>query len=242
MRRKSVWRAVALIVGWICLVALAVGPRVTQVPAERDGLPLVFQDDFDEGLARWEFTDPAAWRIDRQGTEKVLSLFTQSQYAPPFRSPVNMALIRDLWVSDFVFEARLASTTKEYDGRDMCVFFGWQSPAKFYYAHMATKADPHHNSIFLVDDADRASIALTRTERTVWGDGVFHLVRVVRRSESGDIEVFFDDMTTPILTARDRTLTLGRIGVGTFDDTGQFDQVRIWGRRVNPPADAAAGD
>ncbi len=153
---------------------------------------------------------------------------------------LNMALIRNLWISDFVFEGRLASTTKEYDGRDLCVFFDWQGPAKFYYAHIATRADPHHNSIFLVNDADRTSIAQYRTERTAWGDGVFHLVRIIRRVESGEIKVFFDNMSSPILTARDKTLRFGRIGVGSFDDTGRFDQIKIWGRSAKPPADQAA--
>lgn len=222
--------------GLICfgLAGLTVAWTV-QTPRERNGLPLVFQSTFEQGLARWEFTDPTAWKIEQRGADKVLSLVRQSRYEPPFRSPVNMALIRRLRVSDFVFEGRLASTTKEYDGRDLCVFFDWQSPAKFYYAHIATKADPHHNSIFLVDGADRRSIAEKRTERTEWGSGVSHLVRIVRQSESGTIEVFFDNMASPILTARDRTLLSGRIGVGSFDDTGRFSEIRIWGRAASPP-------
>lgn len=230
-----------LIANWVLLASFMI-PRVGQVPAERNGLPLLFQDDFNQGLSRWELADPSAWRIDRLDTENVLSLVRQSKYEPPFRSPVNMALIRSLEVSDFVFEGHLASTTKEYDGRDLCVFFGWQGPAKFYYAHIATKADPHHNSIFLVNDADRASIAQYRTERTDWGNGVFHLVRIVRRIHSGEIKVFFDDMSSPILTAQDTTLAFGRIGVGSFDDTGRFDQIRIWGRSVQASADDPAGE
>ena len=40
-------------------------------------------------------------------------------------------------------------------------------------------------------------------------------------------------MRTPILRATDRTFTSGAIGLGTFDDTAQFDQLRVWG--VTPP-------
>jgi hypothetical protein len=34
-------------------------------------------------------------------------------------------------------------------------------------------------------------------------------------------------MKTPVLTARDRTLGRGLVGVGSFDDTGAFDDLRL---------------
>jgi hypothetical protein len=36
-------------------------------------------------------------------------------------------------------------------------------------------------------------------------------------------------MTKPILTAVDKSFTSGRIGVGSFDDTGRFDDLRLLG-------------
>jgi hypothetical protein len=41
---------------------------------------------------------------------------------------------------------------------------------------------------------------------------------VRREVESGTIEVFFDDMSKPVMTASDATFEQGRIGVGSFDD------------------------
>ena len=38
--------------------------------------------------------------------------------------------------------------------------------------------------------------------------------------KDGLIQVFFDDMDHPAMTAHDRTFAHGRIGVGSFDDTG----------------------
>jgi hypothetical protein len=57
--------------------------------------------------------------------------------------------------------------------------------------------------------------------------------------ESGNIEVFFDDMTKPSMTAEDKTSQWGRIGVGSFDDIGNVDRVVLWGRKVKPPATRA---
>ncbi|HUG42647.1 MAG TPA: hypothetical protein VMN76_00275 [Acidobacteriota bacterium] len=205
------------------LILLAAGCAGPESPT-----PLLFSDDFEENLDRWEFTDPDAWRLEMLNGNPVLSLFQNSRYEPPVRSPLNIALIRDQEFENFLLEVRMESTSREYDHRDLCLFFGWQGPTRFYYAHLATVADPHANSIFLVDDEPRVSIAEERTDGTRWKDGRFHTVRVRRNVENGLILVYFDDDSEPIMRATDRTLGKGRIGVGSFDDPGRFDRVRIW--------------
>jgi hypothetical protein len=40
-------------------------------------------------------------------------------------------------------------------------------------------------------------------------------------------------METPILTASDSTLSHGLVGVGSFDDTGSFDDLMLWGETVH---------
>jgi hypothetical protein len=50
----------------------------------------------------------------------------------------------------------------------------------------------------------------------------------VRDSNSGTIELYFDDMETPIMVAEDKTFTEGYIGFGSFDDLGKVDNIRIW--------------
>jgi hypothetical protein len=132
-------------------------------------------------------------------------------------------------VSEFVLEAKVKQTGREYGHRDLCLFFGYNDPSHFYYVHMATKSDPHANSIFLVNGAPRVSIAKERTDGTAWDDQ-YHTVRVVRNPQSGLIQVFRDDMTKPIMSAEDKTFVSGGVGVGSFDDTGHFDDIRIWGK------------
>src|SRR5207342_556777 len=95
--------------------------------------------------------------------------------------------------------------------RDLCLFFGHQDASHFYYAHLGKEADPHANSIFLVDGKPRVSIAESRTKGTPWTVG-WHHVRLVRKVEDGRIEVFFDDMATPAMVAHDKTFAHGRVG------------------------------
>lgn len=193
------------------------------------GQQLVFSADFEDGsLDAWEATDPQAWRIEQGPNGRVLSQYKQSSYKPEVRSPLNINLIRDVEVGSFVLELRMHSTTKDYGHRDLCLFFGHRDPSHFYYVHIANQADAHANSIFKVNGEPRASIAKTRTEGTKWDDD-WHKVRLVGDIESGKIEVFFDDRPSPIMTAVDKTFARGRVGVGSFDDTGQFDDIRLWG-------------
>jgi len=194
-----------------------------------EGMPLVFETDFEDGsLNAWQATDPEAWRIENGNGGRVLALYKQSNYKPEVRSPVNINLIKDVVVGSFVLELKMHSTTKDYGHRDMCVFFGYQDPSHFYYIHVANQSDAHANSIFIVDGQPRVSIAKTRTEGTKWDDE-WHTVRVQRDVEEGTIKVFSDDGIEPIMTAVDHKFKWGKVGVGSFDDTGQFDEICLQG-------------
>jgi len=202
------------------------GPR----PEVAGDDPLVLKEDFERSdPGGWDFTDAGAWRIGEQQGNHVFEQHRPSKYAPPVRSPLNLALARNVDVGDFVLDVQARSTAADTPYRDLCFVLGYQDPSHFYYVHLAKHADDHHNSIFLVDGKPRASIVETRNQGVPWDDG-WHHVRVVRRVKDGLIQVFFDDMTTPVMTAHDKTFTHGRIGLGSFDDTGQFDDLQVWGK------------
>lgn len=202
---------------------------LTSLAETMNGLPLAFFDDFESGAGRWTQTDPNAWKVAPKDKGQVYSLYRQSQYEPSVRSPFNIARIRDLSVSDFVVQAKMEQTGAEYGHRDMVVVFGYQDPSHFYYVHIATKSDEVANSILIVNGAPRVSIVKERTAGTDWSTG-FHDVRIVRNSTTGSIEVYFDDMDKPIMRAEDKTFLAGGIGFGSFDDTGNLDDVIVWGK------------
>jgi hypothetical protein len=186
------------------------------------------REDFEAGMDRWEPTDAAAWRIEDGPTGKCLSQFGKSKYNPPHRSPFNIALLKDVVVGDFVLEAKCRSTVKDYGHRDLCVVFGYQDPGRFYYSHLGKKTDDHANQIFIVNGAPRTKISTKTTEGIPWTDE-WAKVKVVRKG--ADIEVYWNDMTTPVQTAKDATFPAGRIGLGSFDDTGVWDEVLLKGSK-----------
>jgi hypothetical protein len=192
--------------------------------------PLLFGDDFTKGADRWEPTDANAWKVIQTKRGKVYSQFQQSKYTPPHRSPFNFALIKDLSVTDVVLEALVQSTVKDYPHRDVCLFIGYQDAAHYYYVHLGKKTDEHANQIFIVNGEPRKKISTKTTDGTNWDDE-WHHVKVVRTVDDGRIEVFFDDMKKPVMTAKDKTFTWGRVGVGSFDDTANWADVKVYGRK-----------
>lgn len=198
------------------------------------GLPQIVFEDFEKGADAWQPTDPNAWKLEKVDGNTVYSQFQRrSKYEPPHRSPYNIALLKDVVVGDFVLTAKVKSTIPDYGHRDACLFFGYQDPANFYYVHFGKKGDDHANQIFIVNDAPRLKISKTTTPGTNWTDD-WHQVKVVRDTKSGTIKVYFDDMNEPAMTAEDKNFTWGQIGIGSFDDTTQWDDIRLNGQKVKP--------
>jgi hypothetical protein len=237
MRDRRLLRSRSPITYWLIVIAsLGFWPGLSddreQKPAQAGDLPLAYEDDFERDQATgWDFTDTSAWRIKRLEDQHkhVLEQFQASKYQPAVRSPLNIALLQGHDLGDFVLDLQVRSTTRDYGHRDICLFFGHQDPSHFYYVHLGKQADDAANSIFLVNGKPRVSIAEKRTKGTPWTDG-WHHVRIVRTVKDGLIQVYFDDMKSPAMSTHDQTFTHGRLGVGSFDDTGMFDEIRIWGR------------
>jgi hypothetical protein len=119
----------------------------------------------------------------------------------------------------------------------MVIVFHYQDPTHFYYVHFSASSDDLHNIIGLVNGKDRVKINLEPAGKSVarLTDRRFHDFKVTYNAETGEIEAFLDDLKAPILTALDKTLSHGLIGVGSFDDTGSFDDIKLWGNRGDVP-------
>lgn len=194
-----------------------------------NGMKLIYQHDFEDGkMDRYEPTDATAWQLGEADGNHFASLIRKdSKFDPPFRSPFNRSLIRDLKLGTFTMDLRVQSTIPDYNHRDLCLFFGYQDDSHLYYVHLGKAADDYANQVFIVDEKPRTKISKTTTAGTPWTDE-WHNVRIARNIESGQVRVYFDDMETPTMTATDKTFGEGRLGFGSFDDIGNFDNVRIY--------------
>jgi hypothetical protein len=174
--------------------------------------------------AEWEFDGSGVWAMRGD----VLVLEKAGVPTGPIRRPAALALLRSKSFEDVEFTVDIRSTAPaDLAVRDVLLIVGYQSPSRFYYVHLSAKTDGVHNGIFLVDNADRRRIDDGKA-RARLTDREWHRVRLVRRAAAGTIQVFFGDEIEPTLSAADRTLASGRVGVGSFDETAEF---RAWSVR-----------
>jgi hypothetical protein len=214
---------------FICLLSLWLLIPASTTRGEE--LPVVLEETFEQGADRWQPLDAAQWQLKKEEGGQVYSQHEKkSGYKPPHRSPTNVALLKDIVVGEMELTAKVKSTHADYGHRDAVVVFGYQDPAHFYYVHLGKQADDHANQIFIVNDAARKKISLTSTPGTNWTDD-WHTVKVVRKPAEGTIEIYFDDLQKPVMTAQDKTFAHGQIGIGTFDDTSDWDNVVLRGAR-----------
>jgi len=206
------------------LVALA-GCR----PSGR-GPSLVAAWDFESGAADgWTPDDPSRWRVADVGGSRAYELTAPGEPGP-VRAPTSRALVSGRDVAAFEFSGRLRCHTDPANPyRDMCVIFHYQGPDQFAYVHFAGTSDGVHNIIGLVDGADRVKInaepaggSIARLTDLAWHD-----FKVTCDPRTGEVRAYLDDMTTPVLTARGTALGHGLLGVGSFDDTGAFDDLEL---------------
>ena len=219
---------VQTVVFLLTFLGISMAMPAQNIPA---GYQLLYQQNFEAlaALSDFEFAEKKGWALQDDSQQgKVLALVAKNNYQPRVRSPHSMALIKDHLFGDFIMEVKLKQTGREYNHRDLCLFFNFQGPSNYYYVHMASIADPHAHNIFLVNDEPRVNIGEEVTDGVQWGSD-WHQVKIVRKASEGVIEVYFDDMETPIMKAKDTHFQYGQIGFGSFDDTGLIDEVSIWG-------------
>ncbi|HEX6070981.1 MAG TPA: hypothetical protein VFZ18_14195 [Longimicrobiaceae bacterium] len=207
----------------LAILTVAALPACAPAPAARTLTPALAGSG---AAAAWEFQNPGSWAVEGG----VLQLKVAGRPGGPIRKPAEWAILRSEPFADVVVDAQVrADAPVSRMGRDVLIYFGYQSPTRFYYAHLSNETTPPHNGIFLVNDADRLRIDDgTGVPRLL--DDQWHDVRLERDVDSGAIRVYLDDMTTPVLQATDTTLRSGRIGFGSFDDPAAFRDVRVRAR------------
>ncbi len=196
--------------------------------------PLLSSSDFEDGKAAgWQPNLPDNWRVIQLGDSMVYALTAPGEQGK-VRAPTSWSLLAGHDVTSFVFTGRLKCDADPANNkRDLCIFFHFQDPIHFYYVHFSASSDDVHNIIGLVNGADRVKINGEPAGQSVFRltDKEWHLFKVTYDAAAGRIQAFLDDLNVPILTAVDKTLTHGLVGVGSFDDAGFFDDLKLWGER-----------
>ncbi len=192
------------------------------VRAERVQLRVDFQDG---KLDRWILPRASDWEVAAEGPNRFLRLLTAGEIGEP-RRPLQYAIRKDLCLGDFDLRVKVRRARNS-----MMIAFGYQDTLHFYYAHLSADSGDHsvHNGLFKVDGGERFRIA-GQGSKPVLPDKEWHEVRIVRQVATGKIEVYADQDPQPRFRHTDAAFRFGRIGLGSFNETGDFDDLRLEGR------------
>lgn len=174
----------------------------------------------------WSVPNPADWQIDADNGSPVLRLKTGKE--PPAsgpRRPQQFAIAQTPPFSDLIVEADVKPL-----GKSLMIVFAYRDPAHFDYAHLsldAATAQPHHNGIFHVYGGERVRISSEAGPAAFTTESAWHHVVLTHDGKTGEVNVSVDGKPVQALHANDVSLLSGRVGLGSFDETAEFKNVRI---------------
>ena len=149
----------------------------------------------------------------------------QPEFGKP-RRPQQMAIAETKPFRKVTIEAELKP-----GGKSLILVYAWQDANHYNYAHISSdtaQAVHVHNGMFHVFEGERSRISSLEgpasfTERD-WTP-----VRLSFDGESGRCVVEVKNRRNPSLEAIDLSLRAGRVGLGSFNETGAFRNLRING-------------
>jgi hypothetical protein len=174
-------------------------------------------------LSEWIFPHAEDWVSKTEDGQTYLHMLRPRDPGVP-RRPLQFARLKNVNVGSFDLSVK---TRRE--GRSMIIVFNYVDTLHFYYTHVSRDRgtfQPVHNGIFLVDGGPRRRIAGTEAQPAL-PDAKWHTIRVVRNVKTGLIQVYSDVQKTPLFSVVDHHFTCGQIGLGSFDETGDFADLKI---------------
>lgn len=234
MKKRT--RAVALVVG--AVLGAAPTSAIGTASADEGGAPPYVRVLAAPTPEHWDPLTDAKWAFEHG--EVVLTERGTNPGGP--RRPFEYAVVTkgpELSSVRIAAEVRIDEPV-EFSNRDVIVVWNYQSPTRFYYAHLSQDNTIYpHNGIFVVDDADRRRIddqwdgsvgAPPAIDDTDWHD-----VRVDYDAGTGEVEVYVDGADEPLMTATDTTFSGGRVGFGSFDNYGRTRHFSVVGTPAATP-------
>lgn len=176
---------------------------------------------------RWTVEKPSDWAVE----DGVLKLVVSSEPLPGQpRRPTHFALAETPAFRRVTVEAEI-----QKNGRSLIIVYAWQDKDHYNYAHissdMAVQSNMH-NGMFHIFGGERVRISSLDGPGSLPGPA-WTPIKLVFDGESGRCFVEVNGKRNPSLDAVDLSLRYGRIGLGSFDETGEFRNVKIKGEPRN---------
>jgi len=173
----------------------------------------------------WTVPVAADWQVGPEDGITTLRLVNSREPLPGPRRPIQFALTEIPSYSKLT----VAVDVKPL-GRSVMMVFAYQDSAHFDYVHLSTDPGtrvPVHNGVFHVYGGERVRISNADGPAAFPQNNRWYRVELTHDAKTGTVTVTVDGKSVPALRAVDMSLGPGQIGVGSFDETGEFRNLKI---------------
>ena len=166
---------------------------------------------------------------DWKASSEILELVVKHEPGKP-RRPKQFALLVEGPYSSFTLEVDV-----KRNGKSLILVFAHQDDDHFNYAHISVD-DPAkqnvHNGVFHVFGGDRVRISPLDGGPGLLPAAEWTPVKLVWDGKTGEVVCYANGKTSGALRAVDLSLKQGRVGLGSFNETGSFRNLKITGTPV----------
>jgi hypothetical protein len=176
---------------------------------------------------KWTVFNKADWNITQEDGSAVLHLVTAREPLPGPRRPIQFAVADTPDWDNVIITADVKPLR-----RSLIVVFAYRDAAHFDYAHLSTDTgtkQPVHNGIFHVYGGERVRISSPGGPAAFPSLGPWYHAELGWDGKTGTVDVTVNGKTVPALHAVDLSLPSGKVGLGSFDETAEFKNVKIDG-------------
>ena len=166
---------------------------------------------------------------DWKASAEQLDLVVKDEPGVP-RRPKQFAMLQEGPFSKVTMELEV-----KRNGKSLLLVFAYQDAAHYNYAHISVD-DPAkqnvHNGVFHVFGGERVRISSLEGGPGLLPTNEWTPVKLVWDGKTGEVRVWANGKTTEALHAVDLSLKHGRVGVGSFNETGSFRNLKVNGVAV----------
>lgn len=174
---------------------------------------------------QWTVPASSDWKVDQEDGVPVLHLANHRGPLAGPRRPIQFALTEIPSYSKLTIEADVKPLDKS-----LMIVFAYQDEAHFNYAHLSIDTGKQvsvHNGIFHVYGGERVRISNPDGPPAFPKNNHWYHAKLTHDAKRGAVAVTVDGKPVPALTAVDVSLGAGKIGFGSFDETGAFKNIKI---------------
>jgi hypothetical protein len=183
----------------------------------------------------WTVVHASDWSVENG----ILKLLVSGEPPPGTpRRPTKIALADTPAFRRVTVEAEVHRNKKS-----LIIVYAWQDDSHYNYAHIssdAAAATNVHNGMFHVFGGERVRISTLDGGASLPTED-WTPVKLVFDGDSGRCYVEVNGKRNPSMEAVDLSLRYGRVGLGSFNETGDFRRVRITGEYRENSAKGSVG-